>query len=137
MADIEVRYEDRDRFRVRARSHAFVVDQPTDVGGDDLGPMPTELFVASLATCVGFFAERYLRRHDLPTDGLAIDCDFTMTEDRPARVSAISLSVVVPEGFPEAKRKALNAVIEHCTVHNSIMHAPEIAITLDARERIP
>lgn len=135
MAAIEVRHEHGDRFLVRARGHTFTVDQPVDAGGDDLGPMPTELFVASLATCVGFYAERFLRRHDLPTEGLGVDCDFTMSEDRPARVSAIDLSVMLPDGFPDARRAALHAVIEHCTVHNSIVRTPEITIALTAAER--
>jgi putative redox protein len=40
------------------------------VGGGDVGPTPTELFVAGLASCVAFYARRYLRRHDIDAEGL-------------------------------------------------------------------
>jgi hypothetical protein len=45
-----------DRFAIDARGHTITVDQPADVGGADTAPTPTELFVASLAGCVGFYA---------------------------------------------------------------------------------
>jgi putative redox protein len=132
LSDILVTHEAGDRFRVRIRSHELLVDQPTGDGGEDSGPTPTELFVAGLASCTAFYAERYLRRHGLPLDGLAVECGFSFATDRPARVSAVDLSVLVPEGFPEDRRAGLLAVVEHCTVHNSIKHAPEISIRLES-----
>lgn len=133
MADILVRHEQGDRFRVAIRGHGLVVDQPVNDGGTDAGPTPTELFVAGLASCVGYYTGRYLRRHGLPTDGLAVECDFAFATDRPARVSAIELRILLPEGFPEERRAGLLAVAEHCTVHNSLEHPPAVAIRLAAQ----
>jgi uncharacterized OsmC-like protein len=116
---------------VRVRGHELVVDQPVEDGGEDAGPTPTELFVAGLASCVAFYAGRFLRRHGLPTEGLAVDCSFTFAEDRPARVGEISVAVHLPEGFPEERRAALRAVVEHCTVHNSLRQPPEVEIALE------
>jgi uncharacterized OsmC-like protein len=135
MADVEVLHEAGDRFRVRIRSHELTVDQPVDDGGGDAGPTPTELFVAGLASCVAFYAERFLARHGLPMDGLAVECDYAFAQDRPARVRSIELRVVLPDAFPGAKRAALQAVVEHCTVHNSIVHAPDISIILGTGTR--
>ena len=73
MTRIEVRYLDGDRLTATVRGHEVTVDQPIADGGEDLAPNPTELFVAGLATCVGFYAERYLRRHDLDPSGLVVD----------------------------------------------------------------
>jgi uncharacterized OsmC-like protein len=36
---------------VAVRGHALRVDEPPSAGGEDTGPMPTELFCASLASC--------------------------------------------------------------------------------------
>jgi uncharacterized OsmC-like protein len=135
MTHILVKHEGGDRFRVAVREHEVLVDQPVTDGGDDAGPTPTELFVAGLASCVGFYAERYLRRHGLPIDGLAVECEFAFAEDRPARVADVALRVLLPEGFPEERHAGLLAVVEHCTVHNSIRKAPTIEITLEAPAR--
>jgi len=119
-----------DAFELVIRDHLVTVDQPRDAGGDDLGPTPTELFVASLAGCVGFYAARYLRRHDLPDDGLRVRGSFAMSDDRPARVASIDLDVELPAGFPKERLVALGRVVEHCTVHNSIRFAPEVRTRL-------
>ncbi len=131
MNEMRVEHEGGDRYRVRIRGHELVVDQLVDDGGEDAGPTPTELFVAGLASCVAFYAGRFLRRHDLPAEGLAVDCGFAFAEDRPARVGRIELVVHLPSGFPEDRRAALAAVVEHCTVHNSLRRPPEVEISLE------
>ena len=133
MTDILVEYEQGDRFRITVRGHELVVDQPLDDGGGDDGPTPVEVFVAGLASCVAYYAGHYLRRHDIPVEGLAVECDFAFAEDRPARVGRVTLRIIVPEGFPEGRRAGLLAVAEHCTVHNSIRQAPEVAMTVEVQ----
>ncbi|WP_226776148.1 OsmC family protein, partial [Arthrobacter sp. ES1] len=96
-------------------------------GGEDTGPTPTELFIASLAGCVAFYARRYLQRHDLPTEGLAVEADFEMGS-RPARVARINVHLTIPDGVPAERREALLAVASHCTVHNSLTSVPEISV---------
>src|SRR6266496_433693 len=50
-----------DAYEIDIRGHRLTVDQPVEAGGANLGPTPTELFAASLAACVGFYAGRFLR----------------------------------------------------------------------------
>lgn len=135
MGTIQVRRDGGDRYLIRVRGHEIAVDQPVSDGGGDTAPTPTELFVAGLASCVAFYAGRYLRRHGLPERGLAVDCSWDFAPDRPARVGEIALRVHLPEGFPEDRRAAFLAVIEHCTVHNSIERAPDIHFVLEAGDR--
>jgi uncharacterized OsmC-like protein len=100
-----------------------------------MGPTPTGLFVAGLASCVAFYGGRFLRRHDIPVDGFAVSCRFVFAPDRPARVGSVAIDVTLPAGFPEARRAAFRSVVEHCTVHNSIRQGPEISIAIaEARE---
>lgn len=130
MPSLTVEHLDHDRYEIVVRSHVFTVDQPLADGGKDTGPTPTEVFVAGLASCVSFYAGRFLSRHDLSTEGLAVRCEWAMAQDRPARVASIDIAVLVPGRFPEDLRLRLQAVVEHCTVHNSITTPPEIQIAL-------
>jgi putative redox protein len=122
-----------DRFEIGVRHHHLEVDQPVADGGEDSAATPTELFVSSLAACVAFYAGRFLARHELPTDGLAVQAEFTMAT-RPNRVGEINLRVALPAGVPEDKRAALLAVASHCTVHNSLSHPPQVSIALATPE---
>jgi uncharacterized OsmC-like protein len=126
---MKVRYDSGDRFAIDIRDHEVVVDQPPEMHGDDLGPTPTELFIASLASCVGFYARRYLARHHLDADGLSVEVGYTMAT-KPSRVGAVSMRIVVPAGIPELRREALLAMASHCTVHNSLHTPPTVDITL-------
>jgi putative redox protein len=126
--EIRAEHLTEDTFVVGIRGHRIVVDQPKEAGGDDLGPTPTELFVAGLASCAGFYAERYLRRHDLPDEGLCVRASFEMSTDRPPRVAAIDLRVILPASIPSGRVAALERVIAGCTVHNSIRLEPRIGV---------
>ncbi|MFE9651232.1 OsmC family protein [Streptomyces sp. NPDC006365] len=127
----EVTHVEGDAYAVDVRGHQLLVDQPADAGGTDTAPTPTELFAASLATCIAFYAGRYLHRHGLPRTGLRVRTEFTMATDRPARVTSLRVVVVPPPELPEQRRAALLAVASHCTVHNTLQQPPEIDIELE------
>ena len=132
MPNLSVAHQAGDRFQLQVRGHRLLCDQPPADGGTDQGPTPTELFVASLAACVAFYARRFLARHHLDAVGLRVEAAFTMSPDRPARVDTITLRLLLPQPLEENRRNGLRAVVEHCTVHNSIRQAPRIDIDLAA-----
>lgn len=125
MSDITVVSAGGDRFRIYARGHEFEVDQPLESGGQDLAPTPTELFVASLASCVAFYGGRFLRRHRLPED-IKVAARYVMGE-RPARVERIEIEVEAG-GVPLEMKERFEKVIRHCTIHNTLSEPPEVSI---------
>jgi putative redox protein len=129
MPRIEVVRESGVRFRADVGGHVLTFDQPIQAGGTDMGPSPTDVFVASLAGCVAYYVERFLERHGVDAQGLRVVTDFEMAK-HPSRVAEIQLAVVIPAGLPDDLRAPLLAVAEHCTVHNSIAVAPRVRIEL-------
>lgn len=127
---ITVTHTGGDRFAIRIRGHDLITDQPMEAGGGDEGPTPTELFVAGLAACVGFYAERFLRRHGSDA-GLSVACHFTMSADRPSRVASVELQIDVAEALSDDLRAALLRVVDHCTVHNSLRMPPTVRIEIE------
>jgi uncharacterized OsmC-like protein len=130
---VHVEHRGGDRFDIEIRGHTITVDQPIDVGGDDTAPTPTELLVASLASCVAFYARRYLARHGLDTNGLAVHAAYELA-DRPARVAAMHVQLMVPPGVPQSRLQPLLTVASHCTVHNTLVDPPRVSITLAEQE---
>ncbi|MER6083425.1 OsmC family protein [Streptomyces sp. NPDC001833] len=129
---LDVAHVHGDAYAVDIRGHRILVDQPTDAGGTDTAPTPVELFAASLATCVAFYAGRYLQRHGLPRAGLQVRTEFTMAADRPARVASVRLVIVPPPALSAERHAAMLAVAAHCTVHNTLHEPPVIDIGLEA-----
>ena len=128
MAAISAVHEGGDRIRMEVRGHQIRSDQPIEDEGGDTAPTPTELFLAGLAGCVTFFAERFLRRHGLATDRLLVSCEYTWAEC-PHRVGSIELNVDAPS-LPVERREAFLRVIEHCTLHNTLRQPPEMQVRL-------
>lgn len=116
MPAIEVTHVEGDRFAIGIRGHVVHVDQPEADGGGDTAPTLTELLVASLASCVAFYARRYLRRHSLPEEGLSVSAEAEMGS-KPARVARMTVTIRLPEGVPADKRDALLAVASHGAQH--------------------
>lgn len=129
--NVNVEHVDGDVYEIHVRGHHLTVDQPVDGGGTDKAPTPTELFAASLAACVSFYAGRYLDRHGDDRTGLRVHADFDMATDRPARVAAIRVTIDPPVGFPTDRIPALTAVARHCTIHNTLLNPPEVTITVE------
>jgi len=133
MPVVRVTSEGGDRLTIRVRGHSMHADQPVADGGGDTGPTPTEIFVAGLAACIAYYAERFLRRSRLSTEGLEVDCSYSWAEN-PHRVGAIDVSVSAP-GLSDERRDAFTRVIDHCTVHNTLREPPSITVEVaDGRQ---
>jgi putative redox protein len=132
---LRVVHEGGDRYRIRIDGHEVLVDQPVPAGGTDAGPTPTDLFVASLAACTAHYAGRFLRRHGIDATGLEVAYSFG-SADRPSRVAFVQMDLIVP-ALPPGYEERLRAVVEHCTVKNSIAQAPQIGLRISARGQAP
>lgn len=120
------------KYVATVRGHEVRVDQPLAAGGTDEAPTPVELFVVSLATCVAYYAGRYLDRHGLSRAGLAVQAEYRKADRPPARIASIHLRVILPAGLPTGMVKPLHAVVSHCTVHNTLREPPTVDIQIDA-----
>jgi uncharacterized OsmC-like protein len=125
---IRVLRDGGDRYTIGIGAHEVVVDQPVEDGGTDTGPSPTELFVASIASCTAHYAGRFLGRHGIDANGLEVTAEFAIG-DRPGRVVDLDLRLVVP-ALPEDAKDRLRAVVEHCTVKNSIAKPAAIRLQI-------
>ena len=129
--DLVVHHLDGDRFSIEVRGHTLLVDQPTDAGGSDTAPTPTELFIAGLASCVAFYARRYLARHHIDPAGLTVSASYEIG-GRPTRVHGMKIVVTPPAGLPVARRDAFLAVASHCTVHNTLTEPAHVEVAFAA-----
>jgi putative redox protein len=84
---------------------------------------------------VAFYAERFLRRHGLPTEGLSVTCAHAWAKD-PSRVGEIRIAVEAP-GLPPERREAFSRVIEHCPVHNTLRVQPRVRMDVVAAASAP
>lgn len=114
-------------FDVASGHHTLATDQPVEDGGSDAGMSPVELFVGSLASCVGYFVARYCARHQIPSEGLTIDVEWSYAE-QPHRVGAVEIKLNLPAKLTSEEREKLLKVAHGCTVHQSLTVPPKVEI---------
>jgi len=116
-------------FKATCDGHEVITDQHEKEGGTDKAMTPAELFIASLGNCIGVFAVRFCKRHNLPTEGMKVLLDWTYAKD-PVRFGSIKAELHYPHDIPEAEKKGLLRMAEACFVHETILHKPEIVVEL-------
>lgn len=131
MSTITTEYKGDMLFETTVGKHRLTIDVPANIGGKDRGPMPPQLFIASLGSCVGALVAEYCERHGEDTRDMSIDVDYEKT-DHPSRLANIKVTVRLPNAdcSKQCRRDALRRVAEHCPVHKTIetLHGVEFKI---------
>lgn len=129
--NMKVEFRGGARCDIVSGAHRVVTDQPVEDGGQDAGMSPVELFVGSLASCIGYFVGRYCARHKIPSEGFTIDAKWSLAE-QPHRVGVVSMRINLPVELTPEQQERLLKVAHGCTVHQSIAVPPSVQITLAA-----
>lgn len=78
-------------FESEISGHKLVMDADESVGGEDNGPRPKPLLLASLAGCSGMDVVSILKKMQQPHTYFNIDVEAELTEEHPKHYSAIKL----------------------------------------------
>jgi ribosomal protein S12 methylthiotransferase accessory factor len=125
--DIEVSFPGGKRVDARVGTFLVRTDQPADHGGEGTAVAPFDLFLASLATCAGFYVLAFCQARGLPTDGLTLrqHMDVDPGTKLPTR---IRIELGLPPSFPEKYRSAVLRAAEGCKVKKTIAAAPAVEV---------
>jgi uncharacterized OsmC-like protein len=129
MAKIVTNYKGEMLFESVIGNHTITIDVPTSMGGDDRGPMPPQLFVASLGSCIGAFVAQYCENNGIDDEGMAVEIEFEKAAD-PTRLVDLKATVKLPNGDCEKRVKAIERVAEHCPVHSTISTMKDLEIEI-------
>ncbi len=103
--------------------------QPKTEGGDDSAPSPFLLFLASIATCAGFFAFSFCQGRDISTEGLELNVIYER-DPRSHKLESAKLHLTLPQGFPEKYHKAIIRAMDQCSVKKTLFDPPDFEITI-------
>ena len=78
-------------------------DQPEKAGGEGTAPSPTELFLVSIGSCVGYFALVFCDKRKLNTDGLKVTADFQANK-KTYMIEKVIFELTLPTDFQFSQR---------------------------------
>jgi len=114
------------------KNHVIHTDQPAPAGGDS-GPSPFDLFLASIATCMGFYALRFCQERSLPIEGLGVTLE-PLRAVAGGPVTTIDVQLRLPENFPSKYTDAIKRAVDHCAVKRHMITPPEFRLQVLAGE---
>jgi putative redox protein len=115
--------------RVQASFGSYTVetDQPQAKGGDGTAPSPFELFLASLATCAGFYVLGFCKTRGISAEGIRLVQNVQQHETT-KMTEKVTLEIHLPPGFPEQYKAAVIKAAESCLVKKHLEHPPAFEI---------
>ncbi len=124
---------------VQVGKHRFLADEPPSVGGDDLGPSPYDLLVASLGTCTAMTLRMYADRKGWPVREIRVHLehykdypqDQIDPEDQKSKIDHIDRHVEIEGDLDEKQRQRLLEIADRCPVHRTL-HS-EIVVKTELR----
>ena len=125
--EINVRFPGGLAVEANLDGHTVRTDQPGALGGGGAAPSPFDLFLASIATCAGYYALRFCQARGLPTENVTLKLT---AEKDPAvkRVTDVTIEIELPPDFPSRYREAIVRATDQCSVKKHLLYPPEIDV---------
>lgn len=104
-------------------SHAFLLDEPSDAGGEDAGPEPHELLLAALGACASITVQMYADRKQWPVEAVQVELSYVplppeaSANTKNATVGGIEMEISFSGNLSDAQRARLLEIAERCPVH--------------------
>lgn len=115
---------------IHIRQFRLTVDEPVEIGGDDRGPKPTELLLASLGSCKAITLKMYAERKGWPlnhvhvelTEAIGGDALEGRVRDRPH----IKATLHIEGDLTGEQRQRLLVIADKCPIHKMLSASIDI-----------
>jgi putative redox protein len=124
--------------QINTGTHAFIADEPLDVG-DDAGPNPYDLLLSALGACSVMTIEMYAKRKNWPLESVEItlktykiyardcvDCD----SDPGSRVDVIERHISLTGNLSDEQRARLIEIADKCPIHRTLTSEVKIRTSM-------
>lgn len=113
---------------VHAGRHRLRADEPEAAGGEDSGPTPYQLLLASLGACTSMTLRMYAERKGWPLERVAVElrharihaADCAECENRDGKVDRIERVVHLDGALDAGQRARLLEIADRCPVHRTL-----------------
>lgn len=122
--EIKVTFPGGVRVDAEYKGRIIQTDQPVYQGGEGTAPAPFDLFLASIATCAGFYVMAFCQKRGISTEKVSVLMK-TIRNPESKRIERILIEVQLPPEFPERYKSAVIKAVDVCSVKAYILNPPQ------------
>lgn len=123
---------------IKAGHHYMVADEPTEVGGKDLGPTPYGYLTAGLGACTSMTLRMYAdhKKWDLQevTVHLSHEKNYLQdsdnTDGKNSKIDIIEIEIELEGNLDQTQRTRLLEIAHRCPVHKTLHNSVKIEVKL-------
>ena len=113
---------------IKAGAHDLLADEPEDVGGNNLGPDPYGLLLASLGACTGMTLRMYANHKQWPLTEIKVHLEHSKVyqedcqhcDEKEAKIDNIERILELEGELSESQQKRLLEIANKCPVHKTL-----------------
>ena len=135
MAKIINHYRGDGLVETQMGKHRLAVDKSYESGGNDRGPAPVELFIASLGSCVTMVISNYCEDHNIDATDLQVEIHYE-TDLEQAHITGAMVDIELPHGEIQHREQALERVAKLCGIHKTIQTLGNIEFSILGKKEI-
>jgi putative redox protein len=101
-------------------NHTITADEPTEVGGQDLGPAPLQLLLSSLGTCKAITMRMYADRKEWPLDSIEVILSSETVKSDLQQTTYIRCTIKLYGDLEEKQKERIYKIADKCPIHKTL-----------------
>lgn len=105
---------------INIEPHQIIADEPTDLGGQDLGPDPLELLLSSLGACKAMTVRMYADRKEWALESVEIALSVGEQKSEHQETTFINCHIKFIGDLDDKQRQRLLMIADRCPIHKKL-----------------
>jgi len=122
---------------VKAKEHSFLADEPISVGGNNFGPTPYDLLLASLGACTAMTLKMYIDRKEWTVSEIKVHLnhskdyatDSSNAQNSDEKIDFIDRTIEIKGELTEQQKEKLLSIADKCPVHKTLDSETKVMTT--------
>jgi putative redox protein len=122
-------YNNQMQFDIAINQHHFIIDANTENGGNNSGPSPKPLLLASLAGCTAMDIVSLLKKMHVNFHNFRVETAAPLSEEHPKVYESIQLNYLISmdaKDYPKMEKAVALSIEKYCGVYAMLSKAVKV-----------